>query len=182
MTSAHFVPGEQALISRDLATVKLWDLRRGANTSMVIDSGSETKPVYSAQVTDYIMGNLSSLMEHDRRDNFFVEASPNGKYIATGAYGKTAHVLNVNATANQTVACKFDRPVGLEAGIVRPYNNKKQLEGRPSQHSPANLLQKQVTMGAWKPIGAAESSQTSVLALAQRNCVYLYKNGASSAH
>lgn len=76
-------------------------MRMGGNSSMIVDSGSETKPIYSAQVTDYLQENLTALLDSgDIQDSFFCEASPDGKHFATGAYDKSAHILDINATAN----------------------------------------------------------------------------------
>ena len=47
---------------------------------MIIDTGVETKPLYTANVTDYIHGNLHSLMESGGiEDDFFLDVSPDGK-------------------------------------------------------------------------------------------------------
>ena len=57
--SDHFV------LSRDYLSAKLWDMRKGtSNTSsssgMIVDSANTTKPIYSAQVTDYLERNLAN--------------------------------------------------------------------------------------------------------------------------
>ena len=50
VSEAKFVPGTHQIVSRDYMSVKLWDLR---NTSSY-----NSKPLYSAQVTDYMERNL----------------------------------------------------------------------------------------------------------------------------
>ena len=68
VSDASFIPGNQNyIISRDYLSAKLWDLRKGINrsTSMIVDSLNYTKPVYSAQITDYLERNLANLMESD---------------------------------------------------------------------------------------------------------------------
>ena len=72
VSDASFIPGNQNyIISRDYLSAKLWDLRKGNNrsTSMIVDSANYTKPVYSAQVTDYLERNLANLMESDQLDD-----------------------------------------------------------------------------------------------------------------
>ena len=59
--SDHFI------LSRDYLSAKLWDMRKGGNTSsgMIVDSPSTVEPIYSAQVTDYVERNLANLLEQD---------------------------------------------------------------------------------------------------------------------
>lgn len=81
----------------------------GSSSSMIVDSGNEAKPLYSAQVTDYSERNLTNLMESNcLDDSFFMDVSPDGHHIATGAYNKSGHILDINATTNSTIVCKFD--------------------------------------------------------------------------
>lgn len=66
--------------------------------------------------------------------------------------------------------------MGKSAGVVRTYTKNKKLTGStkaPTDHN----LRKRVTLGAWKPQGVNEAAGTHTLALAFRNCVFLYKNG-----
>jgi len=73
----------------------------GGNSSMIVDAGNAVKPIYSAQVTDYMEKNLANLMDSDSLDDqFFVDVSPDGKHMATGAYNKSGHVMDINATSN----------------------------------------------------------------------------------
>ena len=89
VSDAQFVPNSQSIISRDYAKVKLWDLR------------TFSKPVYSAQVNDYIERNLTKLSDDEQlEDQFFIRCSPDGKHFATGGYNRAGHVLDINATSN----------------------------------------------------------------------------------
>jgi len=50
--------------------------------------------------------NLAQLNREDALDDeFFMQLSPDGKYIATGAYNRSAHVIDTNATTNISIAC-----------------------------------------------------------------------------
>ena len=50
--------------------------------------------------------NLNQLSENDQlEDQFFIHASPDGKHIATGGYNRAGHVMDINATSNQTINC-----------------------------------------------------------------------------
>ena len=55
------------MLSRDYLSTKLWDLRMGGNqaSTMIVDTVNTTKPIYSAQVTDYLERNLANLMDSD---------------------------------------------------------------------------------------------------------------------
>lgn len=115
VSDAKFVPGSEHLIaSRDYIYTKLWDLRKGANGSnshgMIVDTVDSAAPLYSAQVTDYLSSNLSNLLSNDSLDDqFFLDVSPDGKQIATGAYNRSGHVMDLNCTANSAIACQFDQ-------------------------------------------------------------------------
>ena len=74
INDASFVPNSDHLImSRDYLSAKLWDMRKGANasTSMIVDSPSTVKPIYSAQVTDYLERNLAYQFEQEALDDHF---------------------------------------------------------------------------------------------------------------
>jgi len=50
--------------------------------------------------------NLPQLSKEDALDDeFFISLSPDGKYIATGAPNRSAHVIDTNATTNISIAC-----------------------------------------------------------------------------
>lgn len=54
VSQAQFVPNNpNVVVSRDYLSVKLWDLRMGGDSRMIVDSGNDIKPTFSAQVTDY---------------------------------------------------------------------------------------------------------------------------------
>ena len=66
VSDASFVPNSDHLIlSRDYLSAKLWDMRMGnnASTGMIVDTPSTVKPIYSAQVTDYLERNLAYQLE-----------------------------------------------------------------------------------------------------------------------
>jgi uncharacterized protein YuzE len=64
-------------------------------------------------VTEYAEKNLVNLMDSESLDDrFFLEVSPDGKHMATGAYNKSAHVIDINATTNSSIVCKFDQSRG----------------------------------------------------------------------
>ena len=177
ISSASFVPGSQTVLSRDFLSAKLWDMRKGGNTSMIVDTGNAPKPIYSAQVTDYIQWNLDNLQQSESLDDrFFLEVSPDGKHMATGAYNKSAHIMDINATSNTSIVCKFDQPRNQNVGSLKVYNQKKHLViGAPTPAVKTVELRKRVHLGAWKPNGIFESPGSHTLALAFRNCIYLYR-------
>ena len=53
-------------MSRDYLSAKLWDMRvaggngSGTYENMIVDSPATAKPIYSAQVTDYLERNLAN--------------------------------------------------------------------------------------------------------------------------
>lgn len=52
--------------------------------------------------------SLVNLFDNDcLEDQFFVDVSPDGKHIATGAYNKSGHVMDVNFTENRAINCRF---------------------------------------------------------------------------
>ena len=116
VSSAQFVPNDShTLVSRDLLCVKLWDLRVSGSSGMIVDSGNQkpVMPVYAAQVTDYTEKNLTNLMELNHSDDrFFLDVSPDGQHVATGAYNKSGHVMDIRATTNTAIICKFDELQG----------------------------------------------------------------------
>ena len=63
VSDASFVPNsDHFILSRDYLSAKLWDMRAGGNVSsdMIVDSPTTAKPIYSAQVTDYLERNLAN--------------------------------------------------------------------------------------------------------------------------
>ena len=116
VSSALFLNDANQVVSRDYLSVKLWDLRSSANY----------KPLFSAQVTDYMEKNLSTLYEQDSLDDeFFLDVSPDGKHMVTGGYNKSAHIIDMSATSNTVVQCKFSEKRGSNAGKLKVYNNQK---------------------------------------------------------
>lgn len=111
VSDAQFLNDASQVVSRDYMCLKLWDLRGGA------------KPIYSAQVTDYMERNLSALYEQDSLDDeFFLSVSPDSKHFVTGGYNKSAHVIDSAATNNVVVPCNYHAKSGDSAGKLKVYN------------------------------------------------------------
>jgi len=53
--------------------------------------------------------------------------SPDGRYLATGGYNKSCHVMDVNATMNQAIVCKYGQRRDATVGSLKVYNKKKRL-------------------------------------------------------
>lgn len=139
VSDARFI-GDNNIVTRDYMTVKLWDLR------------SSGKPLYSAQVTDYLERNLASLMDQDCLDDqFFMDVTPDGKHIATGGYNKSAHVIDINATTNTVVPCNFGASRDSTAGKLKVYNkNTKRLVTQSNLETKLDA-KKSVNLGCWCP-------------------------------
>lgn len=121
VSGAYFLANGTQIVSRDYMTIKLWDIRHATGAQ-------NSRPVYSAQVTEYMEKNLTKLYEQDSLDDeFFLSLSPDSKHIVTGAYNKSAHVIDTNATTNQIVRCKFDASSGSNATRLKAYNKEKRL-------------------------------------------------------
>jgi WD40 repeat protein len=98
-------------------TVKLWDIRQTNN-----------KPFLSMHVTDYLEKSLVSLYEDDSiYDRFFLDVSPNSQYLVTGAYNKTAHVVDINGTNNVMMPISFEAKRGKVLSKARKYQTNKKL-------------------------------------------------------
>ena len=127
---------------------------------------------------------MCNLFEQDSLDDqFFVDVSPDGKHIATGAYNKSGHVMDLHHTSNTSIVCKFNQSNGTPVGQLKAYNkNKKLISATTSkgatQASNTIDLRKRVQLGCWKPTGTSDSDCGQTLALVFRNCIYLYKDGA----
>jgi WD40 repeat protein len=68
--------------------VKLWDLRM-------------PKPLFTAEVSEQMSKNIKDLQLSDAVDDqFFLSVSHDGKHLATGAYDKSAHVIDALGTSN----------------------------------------------------------------------------------
>ena len=108
-----------------------------------------------------------NLLDNDQLDDrFFLSVSPNGKYFATGGYNKSGHVVDMNATMNSSIVCKFDQARDAAVGSLKVYGkNKRLIQGNngisnspgaiaaySSAHDKASELRKRVSMGAWKPV------------------------------
>jgi len=112
----------------------------------------------------------------------------------TGAYNKSAHVIDTAATSNSVVRCKYDATYNSQAGKLKVYNKEKKLvvaskNGPSGSHNDSKLhkevpmdCRKQVTLGCWAPLSAPTKTNTNThtMALAYRNCIYLYSGSATS--
>ena len=71
---------------------------------------------------------LVSLYEDDLiYDRFFMDISPNYQYLLTGAYNKSAHIIDVQGKTNVSVPIHFEAKRGQTIGKVRRYNTSKKL-------------------------------------------------------
>ena len=96
ISSVKFVGSDlRKIVSRDLLTVKVWDIR----------SPEKARMIHSTHVTDYLESALPYMEESQ---SFFCEVSPDGKNIATGGFNYNAHVIDMDGTSNLTIPCVFD--------------------------------------------------------------------------
>lgn len=147
------------IVTRDYLSVKMWDIR--ATTKM---------PTSTIQVADYLEKNLLSLYEEDYiYDKFFLDISPCNNYLVTGSYHKSGHVIDVAGSYNHTLNANFDMKRGKEMGVPRRYNSNKKLTPDPNLGSID--FKKKVTAGCWSP-------KENTVALAFRNCIFLYTDKA----
>ena len=178
VSSAKFSHNPTQLFSRDYLSVKMWDLRAAQSNTAASIVNMHTKPVYSAQVTDYMERNLGVLLDNDSlEDQFFLDVSPDGKYMATGAYNKSGHVLDINATTNTVINTVFGSDRNSQAGKLKVYGKAKRLV---NSNTAGGLelkvdLKKRVNMGCWAPQKDIHQGKQT-LALVFRNCIYLYHN------
>lgn len=99
LSSCKFLKTKPSLIAtRDYLSVKIWDIK-----------GTSRKPMTSISVCDYLEKNLVNLYEDDSiYDKFFMDVSPCGNYMLTGAYNKSAHIIDIYGNNNVTVTSNFD--------------------------------------------------------------------------
>jgi serine/threonine-protein phosphatase 2A regulatory subunit B len=89
---------DYGIATRDYLGVKLWDLRATSKT-----------PERSYHVCDFVEKNLCQLYEDDSiYDKFFLDISPDNKYLATGNYNKNAHVIDIAGSQNNTLTANLD--------------------------------------------------------------------------
>lgn len=137
---------------------------------MLVDQGktAQVAPVWSAQVTDYLEKNLAELYGNGQTEDLFqLSVSPDGRYLATGGYNKSCHVMDVNATMNQAIVCKYGQRRDTTVGSLKVYNKKKRLvasgntsnsAGRDAASNSASSssmknidFNKRVSMQTWAP-------------------------------
>lgn len=110
--------------------------------------------MFSAPVTDYMERNLSTLLDNDNLDDqFFLDVTPDGKYMATGAYNRCGHIIDANAMTNTVVNTIFGAERDSTAGKLKTYNAKnKRLMNSSSTGIEAKIdLKKRVSLGCWAP-------------------------------
>ena len=56
-----------------------------------------------------------------------MSVSPDGKHFATGAYNKSGHVIDMNATMNTSIVCKFDQAQDTPVGSLKVFGKNKRL-------------------------------------------------------
>jgi WD40 repeat protein len=164
VSSASFLPDEYQLISRDYLSVKLWDIRM-------------EKVIHTAPVMQQAQRQLSKLYNASALDDeFFMSVSRDGRYVATGGYDKTGHIIDVAANFNIAVKCSHVSK-RQTTGVHSTYNSKKQLISTGQSGSPTKTSsidsQKQVTLGCWSP---PDLNSSATLALGYKNCIYLYES------
>ena len=145
VSTAKFMPNNpNYIVSRDYMSVKLWDLRNVTNLVP-----TKSKPIYSAQVTDYMERNLPYLHENENLDDqFFLDVSPDGKYFATGAYNRSGHVMDFNSTTNTTIQCNFGAERDQPAGKLKVYGKNKKFTSPLSEKIE---YKKKCQLGCWSP-------------------------------
>lgn len=157
LSFAKFLPAfPHHIVSRDYLSVKLWDVR------------SARMPLASIAVCDYLEKNLLSLYEEDFiYDKFFLDVSPCSGYVVTGAYNRSAHVLDLAATNNLALPANFDSKRGKAIAGPRRYGPNRKL--LPVENPEAIDFKKKVMAGCWSP-------KENTIALAFRNCIFLYSD------
>lgn len=159
LSFAKFLPAfPHHVVSRDYLSVKLWDVRSGR------------APLASIAVCDYLEKNLLSLYEEDLiYDKFFLDVSPCSGYVVTGAYNRSAHVLDLGASHNLALPANFDAKRAKILQPARRYGPNKKL--MPSETSEPVDFKKKIMAGCWSP-------KENTVALAYRNCIFLYSDKA----
>lgn len=154
-SSCKFIKTKPTVIAtRDFLSTKLWDIR-----------GTSRKASISINICDYLEKNLVNLYEDDSiYDRFFMDVSPCGGYILTGAYNKNAHVIDIYGNNNVTVTTSFDQKRGKTVGKARKYTSSKKLQAFDGQGSVD--FKKKISGGSWHP-------KENIIGLAFRNCIFL---------
>mmetsp|Transcript_19458 Transcript_19458/g.18578 ORF Transcript_19458/g.18578 Transcript_19458/m.18578 type:complete len:100 (-) Transcript_19458:49-348(-) len=93
-----------------------------------------------------------------------MDISPNFQYVLTGAYNRSAHIIDIQGQNNVTVPALFEAKRGQTIGKARKYTSNKKLpafEGAGSAD-----YKRKVQLGCWHP-------DENLIALAFRNCIFL---------
>jgi hypothetical protein len=83
--------------------------------------------------------------------------------MLTGAYNKSAHIIDVNGTTNVSIPVNFDAKRGKGIGKARKYGPNKKLVGEATATAD---YKRKVQFGCWHP-------SENLMALAFRNCIFL---------
>lgn len=94
-----------------------------------------------------------------------MDISPCNNYLVTGGYNKSGYVADISGSYNVSVATNFDMKRGKVMGVTKEYNNHKKLP--PGEETID--FKKKVMNGCWSP-------KENTLALAFRNCIFLYSD------
>ena len=94
-----------------------------------------------------------------------MDLSPCSNYILSGAYNKSAHIMDVNGQNNVTLQANFDIKKGKIVGKARKYGANKKLP--PLEGQGTVDFKKKIISGNWHPT-------ENIMALAFRNCIFLY--------
>jgi len=123
--------------------------------------------------------NLSTLLDNDSLDDqFFLDLTPDGKYLATGAYNRCGHIIDANAMTNTVVNTIFGAERDSPAGKLKTYSakNKRLMVPSTSTGIEARIdLKKRVSLGCWAP---NKDAGKQTLGLVFRNCIYLYHSNS----
>jgi hypothetical protein len=101
-------------------------------------------------------------------DKFFLDVSPCGRFMMTGAYNRQGHIIDINGCSNVTMRTNFDIKRGKVVGKVRKYGKNKKLSALEGDNGALDFKKKVLT-GAWHP-------KENTVALVYRNCIFLYYN------
>ena len=94
-----------------------------------------------------------------------MDLSPCNNYLVTGAYNKSGHVIDIAGSHNTALPTNFDVRRGKVVGTTKKYNNNKKL---PIGDDSVDF-KKKVMNGCWSP-------KENTVALAFRNCIFLYSD------
>jgi serine/threonine-protein phosphatase 2A regulatory subunit B len=144
-SSIDFMKNGKYLISRDMMTVKIWDI---CNTK---------KPVSTVVVHESLKSKLCEMFENDCMDDKFnISASPDGNTILTGNYNNSFHLIDVADSTNTQ----------YELSYKKQTVSKVLVPGKCSPISKMDYLR--------KTTASDFNTKKNMLAVASLNCFYIY--------